>query len=205
MSPRPDSLALVPDPDSKTAACVNDVLDTYTAAMKSNRNEKKAFDEAVRVWRGYNPNASPEQGPPAVATIICHKSTGLAIVGTAMPARVVLAHDDTEFLDRASAALTAAGLQVASCSGSMAALSALQAAKSVDLLITRVNFIPGTPNGVALARMARRERHGIKVLFIAREEMRGFADGLGEFLPAPVGIPDLLDTVHRLLDPSPRG
>ena len=48
------------------------VINAYTMTMKLTHNEQKAFDSAVRAWRERNPNASPEQGPPAVATIICH-------------------------------------------------------------------------------------------------------------------------------------
>lgn len=49
------------------------VINAYTTAMAVTRNEQKAFESAVRAWRERNPNASPEQGPPAVATIICNK------------------------------------------------------------------------------------------------------------------------------------
>ena len=49
------------------------VINAYTAAMALTRNEQKGFDAAVRAWRERNPNASPEEGPPAVATIICHR------------------------------------------------------------------------------------------------------------------------------------
>ena len=49
------------------------VITAYTTAMAVTRNEQKAFDAAVRAWRERNPNASPEWGPPAVATIISQK------------------------------------------------------------------------------------------------------------------------------------
>jgi DNA-binding NtrC family response regulator len=119
-----------------------------------------------------------------------------------MPADIIFVHDDKIFLEHASAALRASGHQVACSSDSMDALALLETAERAELLITRVNFRPGTPNGVALARMARRKRRGIMVLFVAQEEMREYTDGAGELLPVPVGIPDLVDTVWGLLDQS---
>jgi hypothetical protein len=50
-----------------------------------------------------------------------------------------------------------------------------------------------------LALMARNRRPGIRVVFTARAEMKPHADGIGEFLPAPVAIPDLVAVVRRLL------
>ena len=47
------------------------VINAYTMGMAVMRDERKAFDSAVRAWRERNPNASPVEGPPAVATIIC--------------------------------------------------------------------------------------------------------------------------------------
>jgi hypothetical protein len=49
------------------------VINAYSTAMAVSRNEQKAFDSAVRAWRERNPDASPEDGPPAVATIICNR------------------------------------------------------------------------------------------------------------------------------------
>jgi hypothetical protein len=54
-------------------ACAQAVLDAYTDALKSNTTRRRAFDAAVQVWREHNPMASPEMGPPAVASIICRK------------------------------------------------------------------------------------------------------------------------------------
>jgi hypothetical protein len=49
------------------------VITAYTMAMILSRNERMAFDSAVRAWRARNPNASSEDGATAVASIICHK------------------------------------------------------------------------------------------------------------------------------------
>ena len=84
---------------------------------------------------------------------------------TPMPARIVVVHDDPEFIDRTVTALLAAGYDVTAFTDTISALAALEAAQWLELLITRVIFPPGQPNGVALARMARVKKPGVKVLF----------------------------------------
>lgn len=116
-----------------------------------------------------------------------------------MPARIVLVHDDTDFLRKAAAAIRAAGYEVAAFDRSMAALDALRGAQSVQLLITRVNFPPGSPHGVSLASMARRKTPGLKVLFVARPEKQEDTQGIGEFMAAPISIPELVDRASRML------
>jgi len=119
-----------------------------------------------------------------------------------MPARVVLVHDDTEFLEKAVAALRAVGHEVAAYSGSRAALSALEQAHLIELLITPITFPVGSPNGVSLALMARHRKREIKILFAALPELREYTDGIGEFLPMPVNIAELVEAASRLLNQS---
>lgn len=121
-----------------------------------------------------------------------------------MPARIVIVHDDPQFLEPAVAALQLAGYDVAAFSGSMAALPALEAPRKTELLITRVHFPAGTPNGVALARMARHKRREIKVLFTASPKSEEHIGDLGEFLPMPVEVSDLVQTASRMLDQGDR-
>ena len=75
-----------------------------------------------------------------------------------MPARVVVVHDDPTFADPL-AALLRAGQDVALFTDPMAALNALDTARTIEVLVTRVRFAPGQPNGVALARMDQASRH----------------------------------------------
>ena len=82
----------------------------------------------------------------------------------------------------------------------MSGIDALEHAEHIELLIARVRFPSGTPNGAALARMARLKRPGIKVLFAAFPEVQVYTEGLGEFLPRPLSIDELLETVGRMLD-----
>jgi hypothetical protein len=81
----------------------------------------------------------------------------------------------------------------------MVALDALDAAQRIEVLVTRVQFPPGKPNGIALAGMARVKRPGIRVLFTAHPEFAEYAEGLGTFMAQPVPMPDIVNTVERLL------
>jgi hypothetical protein len=77
---------------------------------------------------------------------------------------------------------------------------ALEPAQSVELLVTRIEY-PSGLDGVSLALVATNKRPDLKVLFTALPETEQHADGIGEFMPLPVSIPDLLETVPRMLAP----
>jgi hypothetical protein len=47
--------------------------------------------------------------------------------------------------------------------------------------------------------MARRRRPSIKIVFTAREDVEEFTSDLGELVPHPVSIPELVDAANRLL------
>jgi hypothetical protein len=88
----------------------------------------------------------------------------------------------------------------------VAARSVLEGRRNVELLITGVIFALGKPNGLTLALMARHmrppappTRPKMKILFVARAEYREYTAGVGEFLDAPVSIPDLLAAVDALM------
>ena len=116
-----------------------------------------------------------------------------------MPARIVMAHDDEAFVIAATDALRHAGYSIAAFTDSMLALEALLGAHSVELLITRMDFVAGKPNGLALARMGRAKRNGLKVVFTALPGFAIHAEGLGVFLPLPVEVTELTAAVMRLL------
>jgi DNA-binding NtrC family response regulator len=117
-----------------------------------------------------------------------------------MPARIVIVHDEPNFTDSLSAALTSSGHDVATFMDPQVAWDALDEAKRVELLITRVNFPLGKPNGVSLARMVRYKRPGIRVVFTALSEFAEHTDGLGEFVPMRASVPDVMLAVTRLLE-----
>jgi len=116
-----------------------------------------------------------------------------------MPARIVLVHDDPDFREYVATAMQAAGYEIKVFPGSMEAIDALEAAERIELLITRVDFPKGTPNGISLARMAKMKKRGIRVLFAARDENREHTDGVGELLPVPITGAEIVATVKRML------
>ena len=59
-----------------------------------------------------------------------------------MPARVVVVHDEPEFVDQLATALGLAGHQVATFPDPLTAWDALEAARRVEVLITRIVFSP---------------------------------------------------------------
>ena len=117
-----------------------------------------------------------------------------------MPARVILVHDDPDFVRLLAHAIRAAGVDVEVFSDPLGALDVLDAAQTVDLLITCVQFPEGKPNGIALARMARLRHHKIKILFVAEPEFEEYNEDLGTFLPVPTTTDDVVATVRHVLD-----
>jgi DNA-binding NtrC family response regulator len=117
-----------------------------------------------------------------------------------MPARVVVVHDDPDFVDELATAVRSDGHDVATFADPLAAWDALEAAQRIEVLVTRVQFPPGKPHGFALARMARSKRPTIRVLFVALPEFADDAAELGEFMPITSGLQDVVNTVRRMLD-----
>jgi DNA-binding NtrC family response regulator len=116
-----------------------------------------------------------------------------------MPARVVVVHDEPEFVDELVAALNFAGHQVAVFTDPLEAWDALAAARLTEVLITRVRFPPGKSNGRALALMARASRPTIQVIFTALPEFARECEDVGMFLPLPVPVPHVAKKVELLL------
>ena len=73
------------------------------------------------------------------------------------------------------------------------------AADRVDVLVTRISFPAGQPNGVSLALMALRKCPGVKILFAARQESERYTTKIGRFLPTPVATADIVAAVAHML------
>lgn len=121
-----------------------------------------------------------------------------------MPAQVLIVHDDVAFLRDAAGALRSAGHEVAEFVDPLAALIALENASSIEVLVTRISFRSGSPNGVSLALVTRHKRPNIQVIFTERAELEEHAKGIGELIPHPVIIDDLVAAVKRALGKSGR-
>jgi DNA-binding NtrC family response regulator len=108
-------------------------------------------------------------------------------------------HDDPTFRDPLVASLKAEGHDVVGFSDSVAAWDALAAARLVELLVTRVDFGDGHPHGISLALSARNRRPEVQILFVARSIFQKDAEGIGEFLALPVSVPEVAESVARIL------
>lgn len=122
-----------------------------------------------------------------------------------MPARIVVVHDDPEFIKRTVTALLAAGHDVRAFSDTMSATEALRSSQRIEVLITRIVFGVGQPHGVALALIARSRHPSIKVLFVARPELFAHTEGIGEYLPMWTATADIVGAVERMLTEGASG
>jgi DNA-binding NtrC family response regulator len=116
-----------------------------------------------------------------------------------MPARIVLVHDDPDFLIQMTVALHNAGFDVAAYIDPEAASAALETPSTVELLITRVQFSSVTTNGIALSLLARRKRPHMKVVFTVLRELADQTRGFGDFIPWPCPIEDVVDAARGRL------
>jgi DNA-binding NtrC family response regulator len=116
-----------------------------------------------------------------------------------MPARIVVVHDDPTFRDPVVASLKATGHDVASFGDVMLAWDALAAAQRIEILVARVNFGPGKPHGFALAQSARFRKPAVRVLIVGRPEYAEDSAGIGLFLPYPATVPQVAETVERMM------
>jgi len=119
-----------------------------------------------------------------------------------MSARVVVVHDDPDFCISIAVALKAAGYEVAAYPDPLAALYEVYSARPIELVLTRVRFQSGKGNGVTIALSARHRRPDIKILFLALPAFAEYVTGVGEFMPAPAEIEDIVGAVRRLATPK---
>ena len=110
-------------------------------------------------------------------------------------ALVFLVHDDPVFQREAAVALRDAGHEVATFDDPMTALNALEGDITVDVLVTRVNFPEGKPNGVSLALMTRMK---CLCVFVSKSENERWTEGIGRLVPHPVDLAELVRTVDAV-------
>jgi DNA-binding NtrC family response regulator len=120
-----------------------------------------------------------------------------------MRGRIVVVHDEADFLVQAVLALRRAGCDVVHFTDPSTALLAFGGLQSVELLITPVYFRPRTLNGGSLALIAKTMQPDIKVIFLAPPEYAVDYLRFGEFLPSPPTISNLMTIVERLLPLHP--
>ena len=113
--------------------------------------------------------------------------------------RVLVVEDDEAFGSTLATILRGAGFEVALAGDFRLALEVLEADAPLDLLVTDI-VMPGSVNGIALSRMARMRRHGIKILYVTGYSIPGAEkEALGPILRKPFEDTIFLETVRRIL------
>jgi DNA-binding NtrC family response regulator len=111
----------------------------------------------------------------------------------------ILVDDDQICGDAIARALRAAGFEVSLAPDYRLALEDLESTRSIDLLITDI-VMPDRVNGVALSRMARMRRPGLKVIYLTGYDIPGVADeAIGPVLRKPIDDDRLVAEAKRAL------
>jgi len=117
------------------------------------------------------------------------------------PTARVLVVDDNEIVAASLAqCLSTAGHEAQVASSFREALEVLEGPGPLDLLITDL-IMPRQVNGIALSRMARLRRAGLKIVYLTGYELPDAAkdQALGPILRKPVSEAMLLEQVERVL------
>jgi DNA-binding NtrC family response regulator len=116
-----------------------------------------------------------------------------------MPARIVFVHDEPVFRDAMFVALANAGLSFAWYPDALLAMDALEAARRVQLIITRIRFPDGRSNGLSLVQCARMRDRTVRTIFAEDLELQGHVSDEGRFFIMPVDPATLMRAVHEEL------
>ena len=111
---------------------------------------------------------------------------------------ILVAEDDEPLAYSLAKQLETAGYSVRSVASSMAPLDVLYSNSDIDLVLADIVMPPGQPNGLALGRMARMKRRGIKLAFISGYDIDGIALP-GKLFRKPLDVDHLLAEVGMLL------
>jgi CheY-like chemotaxis protein len=120
--------------------------------------------------------------------------------GSASGRRNILVVDDDTALGAAlGRILERAGFNVAVATDFRSALEILESERPLDLLLTDI-VMPGSVNGIALARMARLRRLELKVVYLTGYNVPGLeAEASGPILRKPIDDAVLISEIEREL------
>jgi CheY-like chemotaxis protein len=114
-------------------------------------------------------------------------------------ARILLVDDDPAFGDAIARVLRAVGFEVFVASDHRLALEDLESTRPIDLLITDI-VMPERVNGIALSRMARMRRPGLKIIYLTAYDIPGIEDEAnGPVLRKPIDDDRLVAEVRHAL------
>src|SRR6516164_3735776 len=116
--------------------------------------------------------------------------------------RILVVDDDKICGDATARVLRAAGFEVSLAPDHRLALEDLESTRPIDLLITDI-VMPNRVNGIALSRMARMRRPGLKVIYLTAYDIPGVEDEAnGPVLRKPIDDGDLVAKVRSVLAAS---
>jgi CheY-like chemotaxis protein len=113
---------------------------------------------------------------------------------------ILVVEDDEALVHVLVRQLQRAGYDATGVTSTMAALRILDADSGIDLVLADLVMPKGEPNGLALGRMARMRRSGIKLVFITGYDLGIDGASLpGRLFRKPLDFPELLSEVGTLL------
>ncbi len=112
---------------------------------------------------------------------------------------ILVVDDDQTFGEALCQVLCGEGYNVARASEFRAALEILEGEQPIDLLLVDI-VMPDSVNGIALSRMARLRRRGLKVIYLTGYNIPGAErEALGPILRKPVDNQVLIEEVAKAL------
>jgi CheY-like chemotaxis protein len=111
---------------------------------------------------------------------------------------ILLVEDDEALAYSLARQCETAGFTVRAVTSSMAALTVLDSDCEIDLVLTDLVMPTGEPNGLALGRMARMRRRGVKLVFISGYDVDGISLP-GKLFRKPVDVDGLMTEIGTLL------
>jgi CheY-like chemotaxis protein len=118
---------------------------------------------------------------------------------TKKKAHILVVEDDPTFGEALCQVLRDDGYSATLATNFPPALEILDSQQPVDLLLVDI-VMPDGVNGIALSRMARLRRRGLKVIYLTGYDLPGIDhEPLGPILRKPVDNQVLIQEVHRVL------
>jgi CheY-like chemotaxis protein len=114
-------------------------------------------------------------------------------------AHILVVDDDPTFGEALCQVLRCSGYGATLATNFPPALAILDSQQPVDLLLIDI-VMPESVNGIALSRMARLRRRGLKVIYLTGYDLPGIDhEPLGPILRKPVDNQVLIQEIHRAL------
>jgi CheY-like chemotaxis protein len=124
---------------------------------------------------------------------------GASTTGGRSLGNVLLVEDDAFFRESSASGLRQAGYTVHLAADHRSALDILNDERPIDIMCTDV-VMPEGLGGVALARLARMRRPGLKIIYVTGYEIPGLKDrAKGPVLLKPIATAQLVAEIGRLM------